>query len=182
MCCNKTIEYTVIPSGSYAVLRGCAGCGRKARFESTEKFRVNANGGRLDVWLIYACAHCGHTYNLPIFERVRVSDLSPEQYARCLENDSALALEYGTNRSCFARARAETDGVPPFTLTGPNTRPLCGDRVHILNPHRLALRPDKLVAQLLGLSRTKLRVLEKSGALVFWPDGAGGFSFVCPEI
>lgn len=82
MCCNKTIEYTVIPNGSYAVLRGCAGCGRKARFESTEKFRVNANGGRLDVWMIYACAHCGHTYNLPIFERVRVSDLLPEQYAR----------------------------------------------------------------------------------------------------
>lgn len=180
MCCSKTIEYTVIPTESYAVLRGCAGCGRKSRFESTGKFRVNANGSRLDVWLIYACTDCGHTYNLPVLERVRSRDVPRRQYARFLENDPALALACGTDRACFARCRAEIAGAPAFRLAGPAAPPQSGECVRVLNPHGLPLRADKLAAQLLGVSRTKLRALEKVGALAFTPDNAGGFSFICP--
>lgn len=39
----------------------CGGCRRKTEFVNTGRFRVNANGNRLDVWLIYQCERCKHT-------------------------------------------------------------------------------------------------------------------------
>ena len=53
------------------VLHRCGGCGKKQPFVNTGKFRVNANGSRLDVWLIFRCSKCKHSWNLTVYERRR---------------------------------------------------------------------------------------------------------------
>ena len=51
------------------VYHRCGGCGKKQEFVNSKKFRVNANGNSIDVWLIYRCKKCKHSWNLTIFER-----------------------------------------------------------------------------------------------------------------
>lgn len=94
---------------SYAILRRCGGCGKKMAFVCSGKFRVNANGRRLDVWLIYRCEKCGRTLNVPIYERVPPERLSPEMYEGFLENDRELAMEYAGDRGFLKGLGYETE-------------------------------------------------------------------------
>ncbi len=48
------IEYEIILKDSFWVARNCPKCGRKTHYITTKKFRINANGNKLDVWLIYS--------------------------------------------------------------------------------------------------------------------------------
>lgn len=71
------------------------------RFVSAGKFRVNANGRRLDIWLIYRCEKCGRTLNVPIYERVLPEKLDPELYQRFLDNDQQVAEDIASDRGFF---------------------------------------------------------------------------------
>lgn len=84
------------------VYHRCGGCGKKQEFVNSGKFRVNANGNCIDVWLIYRCKKCKHTWNLTIYERIKPSKLDPETYELFLANDEELAIQYG-NDICFLR-------------------------------------------------------------------------------
>ena len=97
MCYLNTTEYRIIPTSGYQVLRNCSGCGCKAAYESTGSFRVNANGKRIDVWLIYRCERCRHTLKVPIYERVSPQKIPPELYEKFLANDEELAARYGAD-------------------------------------------------------------------------------------
>lgn len=90
----EKMEYEIIPKDSLSVIHNCSGCGKKSVFQNTKKFRVNANGNRLDVWLIYQCERCKHTYNLAIYERAKVSSISEKEYKSFLGNDEQLAETY----------------------------------------------------------------------------------------
>lgn len=103
---NKN-EYSTISNESFKVIRKCSGCGKKSIFINSNKFRVNANGNRIDVWLIYHCRKCKHTYNLTIYERLRKDALSFELYTGFMENDEKLTKTYGTDKSLFVKNKAE---------------------------------------------------------------------------
>ncbi len=92
---------------SFKILYSCGGCKRKTQFVNTKRFRVNANGNKLDVWLIYQCEKCKHTKNLTIYERRKPGKISPEEYERFLANDEELAEEYGRDMEFFARNKVE---------------------------------------------------------------------------
>ena len=79
--------FRMVPTDTYTIVRGCAGCGGKSTYRCADRFRVNANGKRLDVWLIYRCERCKHTYNLPVYSRVLRDALSAEEYRALLAND-----------------------------------------------------------------------------------------------
>lgn len=83
------------------IIHRCGGCRKKQTFINTGRFRVNANGSKLDVWLIYQCEKCKHTMNIPIYERVNPTRISREEYERFLENDRELAGEYGGDVAFF---------------------------------------------------------------------------------
>ena len=84
----KKIEYEIILKDSFWVARNCPKCGRKTHYINTKKFRINANGNKLDVWLIYQCAECKHTLNLAIYKRQKVSSIPKEEYQCFLEKIS----------------------------------------------------------------------------------------------
>ncbi len=89
------------------IFHRCGGCGKKMAFVNTGKFRVNANGNRVDVWLIYQCEKCKHSWNLTIYERKRPTQIAPEEYELFLENDPDLAYKYGNDKGFLKRNRAE---------------------------------------------------------------------------
>ncbi len=85
----------------------CSGCRKKMEFVNTGKFRVNANGNCVDVWLIYQCIKCKHTRNLTIYERMKPDRIPQEEYQLFLENDEGLAAEYGNDISFLKRNKVE---------------------------------------------------------------------------
>lgn len=85
----------------------CGGCGKKQEFINSCKFRVNANGRSVDVWLIYRCRKCKHPKNLTIYERTRPGRIPADLFESFLCNDMETALEYGRNIDFLKRNNAE---------------------------------------------------------------------------
>lgn len=92
---------------SIKVYNRCGGCGKKQEFLNSGKFRVNANGNKVDIWLIYRCKKCKHSWNLTIYERTKPAKISRELYDMFLSNDADTAYTYGNNTEFLKRNRAE---------------------------------------------------------------------------
>ena len=89
------------------VYRRCGGCGKKQEFENSGKFRVNANGKHVDVWLIYRCKNCRHSWNLTIYERTSPGKIPTELFAAFEANDAEAALAYGRDIDFLKKNHAE---------------------------------------------------------------------------
>ena len=91
------MSYSTAEIPAIKVFHRCGGCGKKQEFVNSGKFRVNANGNRVDVWLIYRCKKCKHSWNLTIHERTRPAKINEDDYQLFLENDYEFALKYGND-------------------------------------------------------------------------------------
>lgn len=100
---KKTMNYP----DTAKVLYRCAGCKKKKLFVNTGRFRVNANGNNVDIWLIYQCEKCKHPLNLTVYERIKPSKIPEELYRRFMENDEELAVQYGNDAAFLKRNRVE---------------------------------------------------------------------------
>ena len=155
----------MIPTQSYTVLRNCPGCGQKSSFKNTGKFRVNANGSKIDVWLIYQCEKCRHTFNLTIYKRQKNTSIPTDEYQRFLGNDEQLAEEYGRNLELFQKNKAEIDSknvnYELVKLQETIDETVCDNQtlITIHNPYRLKIRPEKLISEILGLSTNQAKKL-----------------------
>ena len=172
----KTIEYRITPKKAYTIIRNCSGCGRKEHYVSTGNFRVNANGRQLDVWLVYQCEKCKHTYNLPIYERVSPEKIEDAQYQAFLGNDADTALQFGTDRNLFLKNRAEVD-TERLEYTVEKLEDDCAKyegvensemQIIIHNPYMLPVRTDRLLPEILQMSRSKIRQLIKDGRIQYF--------------
>ena len=165
----EKIEYEIVPKDSMTLIRNCAGCGKKTHFTNTKKFRVNANGNRLDVWLIYQCGKCKHTYNLAIYERAKVSSIPEIEYKRFLSNDEQLAEMYGRNYQLFQKNKAEVDleALSYEFARLKDKRDNFGHdhqvEITIHNPYGLKIRSEKQIAEILNLSRSQVKKLTELG-------------------
>ena len=89
------------------VYHRCGGCGKKQEFVNSGKFRVNTNGKNIDIWLIYRCKKCKHTWNLTIYERTKPGKIPAELYEAFLENDEEIAMAYGRDIGFLKSNNAE---------------------------------------------------------------------------
>lgn len=169
MCYLKKIEYKIVLKDSFWILQSCPKCGQKTYFKNTKKFRVNANGNKLDVWLIYQCEECKYTLNLSIYERQKVSSIPKDEYQRFLDNEQQLVEMYGRNMLLFQKNRMDI-AIERLDYDFVKLRETVEDSdsqgqlvVAIHNPYGLKIRPEKQIAQALGLSRGQVKsLLEKS--------------------
>lgn len=163
----KTKAYQIIPKESYKIIRNCSGCGGKAIYENTCHFRINANGNKLDVWLIYQCRKCKHTYNLSIYERIKPQMIQRDEYEGFLANNPALAKIYGLNKQLMAKNKVEVDWNDlAYELVGESLEGTLGiGSIEIQNPYGLKLRTEKVLSEILQISRNKVKLLEKEGII-----------------
>ena len=177
----RKFEYTLTPTHSFKIIRNCSGCGTKAVFHNTHHFRVNANGNKIDVWLIYQCTKCKHTNNLTIYTRLSPEMLSAEERLKFSQNDADLAHRYGTTPHFFAQNKAEVDwSAVQYQLEQMTSEPhshrelhgnfSTGDLIILNNPSHLKIRSEKVISEVLNISRSKLNTSIKSGHVQITED------------
>ncbi|MET1411624.1 DUF1062 domain-containing protein [Roseibium sp. HPY-6] len=169
MSSHFQFEWTVLIAETPHLLRPCGRCGSIQAFASTGKFRLNANGNRLDAWLIYACLACGRRWNRAFLQRQATGSISQPLLLSLQENDATLAREVAfvpPDKS----AGAVLGGNPDFII---EKRVLahrgleCGSaHLTIKNPSGVSVRLDRLLAAGLTLSRSQVQSLVAAGAIV----------------
>lgn len=158
------------------VLR-CSRCVQQKPFEPSGKFRLNANGKRLDAWLIYRCVMCGDSWNRPIFERRRKSEIDAALLDALQCNDPPLADEVARDIAGLARwtQRFEDGDDSSFAIERAvlEGSPVEADHlaVSLSMPSGTTLRCDRLLAAGLGMSRSRVAALAGEGRVAV--DGAG---------
>ena len=173
----KKIEYEIVLKDSFLVIRGCPKCGRKTHFKNTQKFRVNANGNKLDIWLIYQCEECRHTLNLAIYERKKVSSIPKEEYQLFLDNDEQLAEMYGKDIQLFRKSKADIDFDRlnyDFVKRHETIECINSEEeiaITINNPYQLKIAPEKQIAVVLGLSRSQVKSMLRKEEIEFIING-----------
>lgn len=165
----KSKEYEVVPTTSLKIIQNCSGCGCKNIFINTKCFRINANGNCLDVWLIYQCKKCKHTYNIPLYERISPKRIKQEEYVKLLANDCELAFQYGTDIQLMKRNNAEINWEETeYKVIGEifdNTWNV--NEILIKNPVHLKIRTEKIISQIMGISRQELKRMVKDKEIHF---------------
>ena len=171
----------------YRVIHKCGRCGKKMAFLSTRRFRVNANKNKLDVWLIYQCEHCKHTLNLAVYERQKVSSVPKAEYEAFLSNDAQLAQQYGKTLSLFQKNKAAVDFEQmnySYVKLHETTQDSGSDKsmeLTIHNPCGLKIRPEKQIADVLGLSRSQVKKRMAQGEILVDETDFGKLHFYSPH-
>ncbi len=178
MSTTVSIAWTIIAQSEPRPVLNCSRCGGDRPFGSSGLFRLNANGKRLDAWLIYRCAACDNAWNRTIFERKPVGEIGPVLLAALHANDAALARRIAFDIDDLKRrARRIESGAPGR----PVKRVLSGDpatalaialQIEMATP--VELRIDRLLATELGLSRAQISEATEQGRITMEPSQRRG--------
>ena len=168
MCATLRVRWTIAPKIAPQPWLACSRCGKLRAFQSSCKVRLNANGRRLDAWLIYKCVVCEKTWNRPIFERRNVGEIDSAELEALQSNDPQWIRAEAFNLDALRRRSQRIDEFPEIEIckqvldeTPAWTR--VEIEVMVLLPTNVRL--DRLLALELGLSRSKLRALYDAGIL-----------------
>jgi hypothetical protein len=126
--CTITVTSTATPRITWH----CPTCRRPQPFACSERFRANANGKVVDIWLIYRCERCDATKNITVVERTPVRRVDRRLLEASMDNDAPTARRVSRDVGLLRRAGAtiatgdawRVDGGPldapgPFTLAFP---------------------------------------------------------------
>lgn len=169
------IHWAIAPAIAPRPLINCNRCGGVKAYRCSGKFRVNANGKRIDVWLIYRCVDCDNSWNFGIFERCNRRDIEPALLQAFESNDPALARRHAFDVVALRNRVGRVEEFPDVAVD----RRMLGNRPQDTTALELqlglevptSLRLDRLLAGELGISRSRLQLLEERRALVVDPGG-----------
>jgi hypothetical protein len=166
-----SVVWRVVALATPLVIRHCPRCGGVRPFACSDKFRINAQKRRLDVWLIYKCALCQATWNLEVRAHCLPEDLPPELFARFQHNDRATAWAHAFDRGLLDRGGARVDWAVPYRVERPGVPPPgIPLAVELRFDHPCVVRLDRLVCAELSASRSRLDQLVKQGLVRLAPD------------
>lgn len=110
------VTWTVSPVGYQRITKRCPACNVKRDFIPSGAFRMNSQKKLLDIWSIYKCLHCDHTWNISLFSRLPVSRIDRELYMRIVSNDAGAIQLFAHDRQILKRNKAELSGSPDFAV------------------------------------------------------------------
>jgi hypothetical protein len=99
---DRKALWAVRECGLPTIVKPCVDCSA-TRHRPSGKFRLNANGKLLDVWLLLCCTSCGRTSKLPVHERVHVQALDHSRLLAYEANDPAVVRELAMSSALAAR-------------------------------------------------------------------------------
>jgi hypothetical protein len=167
------VRWTIVPQTAPQPWIVCSGCGGLRPYQSSGKVRLNANGRKLDSWLIYRCLSCDKTWNRPIFERRNVREIDPGVLAALQANDPHWVRLETFNIEALKRSARRVDEFPEYEVQKEvlsETRDWKELAIQLIAPFPLATRLDRLLASELKMSRTRLQSLYDNGRIQTHPD------------
>ncbi|TJV43240.1 MAG: DUF1062 domain-containing protein [Mesorhizobium sp.] len=170
------IHWAIAPAIAPRPLVNCNRCGGVKAYRCSEKFRVNANGKRIDVWLIYRCVDCDNSWNFGILERCNRRDIEPALLQALESNDPGLVRRHAFNVSALRNQVGRVEEFPDVAvqrhLVGETSESATALELRLGLEMPISLRLDRLLASELGVSRSRLQTLEERRLLAVRPDGA----------
>lgn len=155
----------------------CGRCGGIKPFRSSQKIRMNANGKRVDAWLVYKCVECENSWNRPLFERRNIRDIDPLSLHALQTNDPdwvrRLAFDVEDLRCRSERVEEFAAVRVQKQVLSKGLDPLARLEILLVVPKPTSLRADRLLATELGVSRTRVHELQARGRLAMSPHAMG---------
>jgi len=144
------------------------------RFASSDKFRVNAQRQKIDVWLIYKCLDCDDTWNCPIISRRTPKEIGAARYLKFEQNDRHLAWSCAFDFSLLSTVRVQIDPSINFKVErsggDASENGQCTRGIRLELTHEGVIRLDRLLAEQLQVSRSCLQLWLATGQLVIMPE------------
>lgn len=153
-----SVTWRIVPLRAPHVVRACPRCGGPRAFASSDRFRVNASGRRLDVWLIYRCVACDFTWNLAVVERTTPKAIGAARLDAFQQNDAGMAWSCAFDAALLRRAGARLEPSTPVRVER-DALPTGHATVRLALPFPVQIRLDRLLAQELGVPRSRLPCL-----------------------
>jgi len=173
MCDAIQVRWTITAKTAPQPWIACSGCAGPRAFRPSGKIRLNANGRRLDAWLIYKCSDCDRTWNRPLFERQAVRKIDPAILEALQSNDPKWIRREAFNLEALKRQSPRIDEFPEVEIAKEVVRdPNAWTRIAIelVVPLPTSTRLDRLLAPELAVSRARLLALQDRGVLRIDPD------------
>jgi hypothetical protein len=175
MCNSLQVRWTITPKIAPQPWITCSGCGGLRAFQSSDKIRLNANGRKLDAWLIYKCTSCDRTWNRTIFERKNVRDIDSATLEALQSNDPDWIRAQTFNLEALRRKSRRISEFAEFEIRKELLREIPGWK-HLEIELSISLpasaRLDRLLASELPVSRSQLGAFHQAGLLKTNPDRA----------
>jgi hypothetical protein len=170
------IHWTIAPAIAPRPLINCNRCGGVRPYRCSGRFRVNANGKRIDAWLIYRCVDCDNSWNFAILERRTRRDIEPALLAALESNDPALVRRHAFDSAALRNRTGRIEEFPDVAIRkefrDSATESAVALELMLCLEGTTPLRLDRLLAGELGLSRSRLQALDDRRRLAVEPDGA----------
>lgn len=166
--CLLHVSWTITPLTPPEPWIACSTCGGPRPFRCSGRVRLNANGRKLDAWLIYKCQACDRTWNRPIFERRAVRDIDPAVLTALHGNDPGWIRAAAFDIEALRRRAARVDeggavAVDKAVVADPGDFTALEIALTVALP--TPLRLDRLLATELRLSRSRVERLRDDGRL-----------------
>src|SRR5499427_1841709 len=132
----------------------CLDCRSESATTGEGRFRVNANGKLLDVWLLARCVSCDRTSKLTVHERAPVRSLDPAELHGYHVNDPELVASRLLDPLLARRNRFTLDWTGAWRLDTPPAQHVEAwpVQVEVVFEVPVPVRPERLIAHGLGLS------------------------------
>lgn len=136
----------------------CVDCQSESATTGAGRFRVNANSKLLHVWLLVRCVSCDRTSKLAVHERAPVRSFDPAELDGYHANDPELVASRLLDPLIARRNRFTLDWRGAWRLDTPPARPdeAWPVRVEVVFEDPVPVRPERLIAHGLGLSRNEV--------------------------
>ena len=165
---DRKALWAVRESGLPAIVKPCVDCSG-TRHHPSGKFRLNANGKLLDVWLLLCCAACDRTSKVPVHERVHVQSLDRARRLAYEANDPAMVREQTMSASLAAKNGYRLDWTGTWELETdlPFYSPDDPASLKVLISFELPapVRIERLLMLGLGVSRAEVRRMVATGRI-----------------
>ncbi len=169
------VQWTITPKIAPRPWLACNRCRTARPFVTSGKTRLNANGRRLDAWLIYRCCSCDSTWNRPIFERRHIRDIDPHTLNALQTNDEAWIEKVSFDLDGLRRDAGQIEEFSEVhvqkTILNPAVESSLPLEIVLDLAMKTSLRTERLLSMELGLSRKRIAILEEAGRLSTAPSG-----------
>lgn len=163
----KRFTWEVIPLNTPLLKKKCSKCRNSNLYYCSDKFRLNSQKKRLDVWLVYKCTKCDDTCNITILSRTRQELIGKELYQKFNNNDEKTAWKYAFDIETFRKNSREADYnnveyniiYEPFTLEEISCMEPETIEFEIKTEYELDMRLTTLIKKCLNLSSGQLEKL-----------------------